>query len=199
MWLNKEEHKANKIKDAVADAIGKRTPIIITVIVIVIIAITVEIIPYAFHISVKQFWIAAGVIYVVLGCFNYGFASRILLIEVPPIGKYRILSGTEETVAEMQEKAERRSAELREQELHEGVDDEEMEEQSRVAGTFLDALALKNQIKAAKSFNKAVQTIENLASGFNKSAEVNRNVLYVAAVSFFVAAGISFAQGLGLL
>jgi hypothetical protein len=74
-----------------------------------------------------------------------------------------------------------------------------MEEQSRVAGTWFDALELKNQIKAAKSFNSAVQTIENLASGFNKSAEVNRNVLYVAAVSFFIAAGISFAQGLSLI
>gem|GEM_PF-6827288 len=54
-------------------------------------------------------------------------------------------------------------------------------------------------LEAAESFNRAVQTIVNLANGFNKSAKVNRNVLRVAAFAFFFAAIISFLQGLSII
>jgi uncharacterized membrane protein len=49
------------------------------------------------------------------------------------------------------------------------------------------------------NFNNAVTGIETVAEKFNTAAEANRKILYLAAVSFVVAAGISFAQGLALL
>jgi hypothetical protein len=94
-----KEAEGGKAKlETLADAIGKWT-LIITAIVVVIIAIAVATIHYAFHVSVYPFWIAAGFIYVALGCFNYGFASRLLLIEFPPIGRYIIPGSMEKTIA----------------------------------------------------------------------------------------------------
>jgi uncharacterized membrane protein len=46
------------------------------------------------------------------------------------------------------------------------------------------------------NFNNAVIGIETVTEKFNTAAKANRRILYLAAVSFVVAAIISFAQGL---
>jgi len=46
-----------------------------------------------------------------------------------------------------------------------------------------------------ENLNNSFDYFDRFVGEFNKATKLNRRVLYVAAASFFLAAGISFVQG----
>jgi uncharacterized membrane protein len=186
--------KLEKIKDAVADGIGKST-LIITVIVIVIIAIAVVTIHYVFHVSVYPFWIAAGAAYVALGIFNYSFAKRLHHIDIQSLEKYHVWIAEEEVQEEVVKQAFHTITEKgkeRDKLIEEGKPIWEVQKELDILSQALESLSSTANLVELK------KAIENVIKDFNKATELNRYVLCAAATSFFIAAGISFAQGLAL-
>ncbi len=184
--------KAKKIKDAVAAAIGKWT-LISTVIIIVIIAIAVATIHYAFHVSVYPLWIVAGAAYVALGIFNYSFATRLHPIGIQSLEKYSTWLAEDEVqkaaVKQMFHTITEKGKE-RDKLIEEGKPIWEVQRE-------LDILAHAVQWQfSTANLVELKKATENVIKDFNKATELNRYVLYAAAASFIIAAGISFAQGL---
>lgn len=54
---------------------------------------------------------------------------------------------------------------------------------------------LKDGVVSFEDWIRGFNSIRDFVKEFNKSAKTNRRVLCLAALSFFLAAGISFAQG----
>jgi len=194
-----KEAEGGKAKlETLADAIGKWT-LIITAIVVVIIAIAVATIHYAFHVSVYPSWIVAGAAYVALGIFNYSFATRLHPIGIQSLEKYHIMTAEEEVQKEVVKQAFHTITEKgkqREKLIEEGKPSWEINQITFEIYVLSQALG---GLYSAANLIELKKAIENVAKEFNKATDVNRNVLYVAAASFIIAAGISFAQGLALI
>jgi hypothetical protein len=105
---------------------------------------------------------------VLIGLFNCLSAMRLRLIDIPPLARYPTR-----------------------------FSEEEMEQAKRTAFTKKEDLQFDVVVWAdvLRDINKAFDSIEKVANEFNKATNLNRGVLYAAA-SFFLAAGISFWQGL---
>lgn len=116
-------------------------------------------------------WFATGVAYVLLAIAEAYFASHIETIELPPIKKYS--AGTQEEFDKFLKTVRGTDNPAHDAYLYQVITD---------WGQWLN-------------FNNAVDGIEAVAETFNTAARANKKILYLAAVSFVVAAGISFAQG----
>ena len=120
-------------------------------------------------------WFGVGVAYVLLAIAEWYFASHIETINLQPIKKYA--AGTQEEFDKFLKEVRGSSNPAHDAYIHQVI---------------IDWSQWLN-------FNNAVTGIETVAEKFNTAAEANRKILYLAAVSFVVAGGISFAQGLALL
>jgi hypothetical protein len=123
---------------------------------------------------VQTFWVAVGIVYALLAIAEWYFVSRIETINLPTIKKYS--AGTQEEF------------------------DKFLKQLRGTGNPAQDAYTHQVIIDWAQwlNFNNAVDGIETVAKNFNTAAKANRKILYLAAVSFVVAAVISFAQGVAL-
>jgi hypothetical protein len=123
------------------------------------------------------FWFVTGVAYVAIGVFNYSKAKSLTTMDFPPFEKYRVPPPEEPDPTFPPLHAEKgRTPETTWEEFY---------------------FHMENYAGILRDLNNAFDSVENIASEFNKSVEMSRGVLRVAAFSFFIAAGISFVQGIG--
>jgi hypothetical protein len=138
------------------------------------------------------FWFVAGGAYVLLGIFNYLVARRLHRIDIQSLESYHITISEEEVQKEAIKQA-----------IHtitgKGKErDKLIEEGKPTLEVTFDMHVLSQAIEWLSSTANLIElkkAIENVIKDFNKATDVNRNVLYAAAASFFLAAGISFVQG----
>lgn len=127
------------------------------------------------QVALAVFWFLTGIAYVGIGGFNYSKARSLITVDIPPLEKYFVPPPEEPN--------------LNEPPLH----TEEAQKRQPSWGNFLfDPEGYKQDLR---DLNDVFDSIKNVASEFNKSAKINRGVLRIAAVSFFLAAIISFVQG----
>ena len=122
------------------------------------------------------FWFLTGIAYVGIGVYNWTKAKSIRTIkDLPPLEKYFVPPPEE--------------PDLNKPPLHTAV---AQKRQPSWGNFFYDPESFKQDLK---DLNDVFDSIKKIASEFNKSATTNRGVLRFAAGSFFLAAIISFVQG----
>lgn len=128
------------------------------------------------------FWFVAGVAYVIIGIFTSLSARRLHFIDIQTLASYQADDFSYEEIDRM--KREWRSLMIEKQQLA-----NERKISSEDWKYWLEAESKVYELEANK----------RAAENFNKAAKLNRDVLYIAAGSFFIAAIISFAQSLSLI
>jgi hypothetical protein len=137
------------------------------------------------------FWFVTGVVYVLFCVFNVIFARRMELIDVPAITKYDTDYFSDEEIEKA--KLEHNSLLMEKQQLvNEGkITNEDWGYWKEFCST---PYGIEAQKKEKLNLNKAFKSIEKVAKEYNGATKINRGVLRVAAISFFLAAIISFIQ-----
>jgi|SRR5665647_138196 len=138
------------------------------------------------------FWFGVGVAYLLLSIVNFYLAIHLRRIDVPSLARYRISHSEEER--EKLSKLQLQSVAEEQKRFEEG-------KKSREEVQFaIDMLKMAHkefsEMTASENLNKAFDNIENFANEFNKATKVNHWILYAAAASLFIAAIVSFFQGL---
>lgn len=137
-------------------------------------------------------WFVAGFAYVIIGLFNSLSAKRLRRIAIPSLERYRLT-----ILAEEQKQISEREFLIANELFEKGeISCGELQIPLENAKRAYKAVG---ETKAMETLNKAFDNIESVANEFNKATDLNRDVLYAAAVSLFIAAAISFAQGLSLM
>jgi hypothetical protein len=135
------------------------------------------------------FWFVVGFAYVAFAVAEWYFASRIETIDLSqPLEREPVFSDSIEKLKKMRNDAVNGLPELEKR--------------------FNDGLILPNELRAAVmtavgliksaeqlNLNNAFTSIENVAQKFDKAAKANKKILRIAAISFLLAAGVSFFQG----
>lgn len=140
-------------------------------------------------------WFGVGIAYVLLCIFNFYWAKHLRPVAKHALARYRI------TLPEEERKK------LDEAQLHEVMEKQKLLGEGKITQEayqltfklFTDVLKELGEMRSHENLNKAFDNIEKFSDGFNKATKVNRYVLYAAAASFFIAAIISFAQGLSII
>jgi hypothetical protein len=132
-------------------------------------------------------WFVVGAVYVIIAIFTFRSAKRLRRIDTSLLRRYSIRYSDE--VIEQ----------LNEQNLQE-LDEQDLQAFMEKHSTLKmgEPLGWEDFQIMLQLFKDMLNSLENFSDEFNKATEVNRGVLYAAAVSFVVAA-ISFAQGLSLI
>jgi hypothetical protein len=121
------------------------------------------------------FWFLTSIAYVAIGVFNYSKAKSLSTMDIPTLEKYLVPPPEE--------------PDLSEPPLH-------VEGGQKPETTWDNFLFdVERYADVLRNLNNAFDSIKTVASEFNKSTKLNRGVLRVAAISFFLAAIISFVQG----
>ena len=140
-------------------------------------------------------WFAVGVAYVFIGVFNYRSARRLRDADIPSANRNAIAypNGERERLRELDIQAMAAVAgrlgkgEISQAQAQFSID-------SMKWGHFF-----LNLDGVLENLNNSFDYFDRFVAEFNDATKTNRQVLYVAAASFFVAAGISFVQGLALI
>jgi hypothetical protein len=142
-------------------------------------------------------WLAVGIAYVALAIVEWYFASHIETINLSqPLERYPVFTDSQEKIQKLRYDANQRLAE-QQRRFAEGLINQSV---LNAAHDYWQLTNIGLTDSAEKlNLNNAFTSIENVAQKFDKAAKANRLILRIAAVSFFVAAGISFAQGLSLI
>jgi hypothetical protein len=147
-------------------------------------------------VAIMWFWIFVGIAYAVLATVDWHFASHMETISLQPIKRYPVFSDSEEEIKK----------------LFDGTLKNLQEQQKR----FEDGLITQAELNKAYNewhsmakalgdeaahlnLNEVFTKIEVVAARFDKATKANQKILYLASISFIIAAGISFAQGLALI
>jgi hypothetical protein len=140
-------------------------------------------------------WFGVGLAYVLLGVFNCYWAKRLRPIAKQSLARYSITLSEEER------------QKLDETQLHELWEKQKLLDERKISREayqisfelFKDVLRELREMRSNENLNKAFDNIENFVDGVNNATDVNRRVLYAAALSFFFAAAISVLQGLSII
>jgi hypothetical protein len=137
------------------------------------------------------FWFVAGIAYVIIGIFTYLSARRLRDAKIPSANRNAIAypNGERERLRKLDIQAGAAVAKR----LENGEISQEQ------AQDFIDSMKwghfFLNLDDVLENINTAFDYLDRFVAEFNKATKLNRHVLYVAAASFFLAAGISFVQG----
>jgi hypothetical protein len=141
------------------------------------------------------FWFVAGGAYVFIGIFNYLMARRLRDADIPSAKRTAIAHSKEERERIIEGGIQVMAADVGRL-VNGGIS--QAEYQNRAIEMKWDHYLL-NMEGVLENINNAFDSFDRFVSEFNDAAKTNRWVLYAAALSFFLAAAISFAQGLSLL
>lgn len=141
--------------------------------------------------ALMWFWFVAGGAYVFIGIFNYLAARRLRDANIP--------SANRNAIAYPNGERER----LREGDVQVGAAVVRSLAKGEIsqaqAQSFMDNMKLGHLLLnldgVLENLNNSFDYFDRFVGEFNKATKLNRRVLYVAAASFFLAAGISFVQG----
>lgn len=128
------------------------------------------------------FWFFPGVAYVLVAIFTFYAAKRLGRINAQTLAKYHADDFSDEDIEKM--KREGWPVLIEKQQLA-----NERKISSEEWAFWKRFHAIPYELEANK----------REAENFKNASKLNRGVLYMAAASFFIAAGISFAQGLALI
>jgi hypothetical protein len=147
-------------------------------------------------VDVVQTWLLfAGVAYALIGIFNCLMAKRLRDANIPSANRNAIAypNGERERLRELDN---RTSATI--QRRLENKEISQAEAQYYTDGMKWGHFFL-NIDGVLENLNNSFDYFDRFVAEFNKATKLNRCVLYGAAVSFFLAAAISFAQGLSII
>lgn len=140
-------------------------------------------------------WFAVGIAYLFIGVFNYRSARRLRDADIPSANRNVIAypNGERERLRKLDIQAGAAVARLVEKgELSQAQAQDSID--SMKWGHFF-----LNLDGVMENLNNSFDYFDSFVAEFNDATKTNRCVLYVAAASFFIAAGISFVQGLALI
>lgn len=141
--------------------------------------------------TLMWFWFVTSGAYVLIGIFNCLMARRLRRTNLPSPARNWIKYPEEE----------RRRVE--EQHFQTLSEKEKLHNKGEISPEAYQIEVVKftagfNELRVMRSeenLNTAFDKLDTFANEFNSATTLNRCVLYVAAASFFLAAGISFVQG----
>jgi hypothetical protein len=140
-------------------------------------------------------WFAVGIAYVFIGVFNYRSARRLRDADIPSANRNAIAypNGERERLRELDIQAMAAVAgRLEKEEM--GQSDAQSSTDAMKWGHFL-----LNIDEVLENLNNSFDYFDRFVAEFNNATKINRRVLKFAALSFFLAAAISFAQGFLLI
>jgi uncharacterized protein YbjT (DUF2867 family) len=139
----------------------------------IIVAVSAGLLGFVMHAGVRPFWLAPFVAYVALAAHNLRASSTINQLEIT--GKERETSAI-------------RAADLF-----------EAETKSQRDGTAYTEQTSTQYREEIQDYNANLGSLKTIAAAFNVEAENNTDILIIASGSLFVAAVISFMQGVGVV
>ncbi len=139
--------------------------------------------------TLMLFWFAVGIAYVVIAIAVWYFASHIETIDLSqPFERDPVFTDSLEKVLKLRNDAVQRLTEQQTLFSEGRIKRSQLEASAMIAMGLIDSAKTLN-------LNNAFTSIENVAKKFDEAANANRKILYISAASFFLAAGISFIQG----